>query len=287
MPVLRFYAELNDFLPPALRGRDVACVAAPHESLKHVIEALGVPHTEVALALVDGRPASLQEGVAGARRISVYPAFRWLGPLDGEGAEDADTQDAGHHATPAARAGGDTVGAAEPAAARAAAEPRFIADVHLARLARLLRFAGYDTLWRATWNDAELVAQARAEGRVVLTRDRDLLMRRDVERGCHLRDATPPAQLGELARRLGLDLRGARAGRCLRCNAVLQPVDKAAVEAALPPATRRDFERFWRCPCCAGVFWCGSHWKRMQAVLEAAAPPSPERRAAQAACSAG
>lgn len=271
MPVLRFYAELNDFLPPALRGRGVACVAAPHESLKHVIEALGVPHTEVALALVDGRPASLQEAVAGARRISVYPAFRRLGPLDGEDAED-----------PATPADGGTAGPSGPAA-----EPRFIADVHLARLARLLRFAGYDTLWRATWNDAELVAQARAEGRVVLTRDRDLLMRRDVERGCHLRDATPSAQLAELARRLGLDLRGARAGRCLGCNAVLQPVDKAAVEAALPPATRRDYERFWRCPCCAGVFWCGSHWKRMRAVLEGAAPPSHERRAAQAACSAG
>lgn len=249
MPVLRFYAELNDFLPSPLRGRGLECVAAPHESLKHVIEALGVPHTEVALALVDGRPASLQECVAGARRISVYPAFRRLGPLP---------------------------------AGPPVAEPRFIADVHLARLARLLRFAGYDTLWRPSWNDAELVAQARAEGRVVLTRDRDLLMRRDVERGCHLRDATPPAQLAELARRLGLDLRAARAGRCLGCNAVLEPVDKARVEATLPPATRRDFERFWRCPCCAGVFWCGSHWKRMRAVLDAASPPEAAAPAGEA-----
>ena len=272
MPILRFYAELNDFLPPSLRGRGLECVAAPHESLKHVIEALGVPHTEVALVRVDGRAASLQECVAGARRISVYPTFRRLGPLDGRDA-----------AAPAGLADGGPAPMAGTAGAPSAADPRFVADVHLARLARLLRFAGYDTLWRATWHDAELVAQARAEGRVVLTRDRDLLMRRDVERGCYLRDATPPAQLAELARRLGLDLRGARAGRCLGCNAVLEPVDKAEVEAALPPATRRDFERFWRCPGCGGVFWCGSHWKRMRAVLDAAAPQEAAAPAADGA----
>ena len=239
MPVFRFYAELNDFLPPALRGRGFEGPAAPHESLKHAIEALGVPHTEVAFVLVDGEPGALDQRIAGAGRIGVFPAFRRLGPWPTAGAGEA---------------------------------PRFIADVHLARLARMLRFAGYDTLWRATWKDAELVAQARAERRIVLTRDRDLLMHRDVERGCYLRDTEPSAQLAELVRRIGLDLHGRPpAGRCLACNAPLEPVGKAQVEAALPEGTRRAFEHFWRCPGCGGVFWCGSHWQRMRATLERAA----------------
>jgi len=252
MPVLRFYAELNDFLPPGLRGGGLDCTPAPQHSLKHLVESLGVPHTEVALVLVDGRPGSLREHVHGAARVAVFPAFRRLGPLAADGEDVVDSR----------------------------AEPRFIADVHLARLARMLRFAGYDTLWRPDWQDAELAARARADARIVLTRDRDLLMHRDVERGCHLRDAAPAAQLAELVRRLGLDLRGRlRAGRCLECNLVLQPVGKAEVAAELPEGTREHFERFWRCPGCGGVFWCGSHWKRMRATLDAAAgaPDAVER----------
>jgi len=252
MPVLRFYAELNDFLPPGLRGGGLDCTPAPQHSLKHLVESLGVPHTEVALVLVDGRPGSLREHVHGAARVAVFPAFRRLGPLAADGEDVVDSRP----------------------------EPRFIADVHLARLARMLRFAGYDTLWRPDWQDVELAARARADARIVLTRDRDLLMHRDVERGCHLRDAAPAAQLAELVRRLGLDLRGRlRAGRCLECNLVLQPVGKAEVAAELPEGTREHFERFWRCPGCGGVFWCGSHWKRMRATLDAAAgaPDAVER----------
>ena len=247
MPVLRFYAELNDFLPPAMRGRGLDCAPAPQHSLKHLVESLGVPHTEVALVLVDGRPGSLREHVHGATRVAVFPAFRRLGPLAADGEVVVDSPP----------------------------EPRFIADVHLARLARMLRFAGYDTLWRPDWQDAELAARARAEARIVLTRDRDLLMHRDVERGCHLRDAAPAAQLAELVRRLGLDLRGRlRAGRCLGCNLVLQPAGKAELAAGLPEGTREHFEHFWRCSGCGGVFWCGSHWKRMRATLDAAAGES-------------
>jgi uncharacterized protein with PIN domain len=233
---IRFYAELGDFLPPWRRERAFEIEVAPHESAKHAIEALGVPHTEIALLLVDDRPAALDSRLHGAQRVVVLPALRRLMPELPSGAR------------------------------------RFIADAHLGRLARYLRFAGLDTLWHNAWNDAELVALAAAEERIVLTRDRALLMHRDVHAGCWVRDAQPLAQLADVARRYSLPLSEPGPSRCLECNAVPLPVPKAEVQDALLPNTRACFDAFWRCPGCARVFWRGSHWRRMHAAVTSVAP---------------
>lgn len=230
---VRFYAELNHFIAPARRGRDSACDVAPHESLKHCIESLGVPHTEVARVLVNGAPAELAYRPRHGDRISVFPAFRVL----------------------------------DPAALQAT--PRFIADAQLGRLARYLRFAGFDTVHVTTGADAALVTQAQAEDRTVLTRDRDLLMHRAVQRGCHVRDDAPLRQLADLAHRLRLDLHAARPARCMLCNAPLLDVAKAEVAADLPPRTAACFDAFWRCPECRRVYWRGSHWRRLREAIGA------------------
>lgn len=232
---IRFYAELGDFLPPQRRGRDFEVAVAPHESVKHAIEALGVPHTEVARVLVNGREASLAQRLQPGDRVAVLPALRRLAPE------------------------------------APSLERRFIADAHLGRLARWLRFAGLDTRWHNAWEDATLVALAAAEERIVLTRDRALLMHRAVHAGCWLRDDGPLAQLADVARRYALPLHEGGPSRCLECNAVPVPVPKAAVEAELPPHTRASFEAFWRCPGCARVFWRGSHWRRMREALRGVA----------------
>jgi len=242
MGQFRFYAELNDFLPPALRGRTVRLLCDPHASVKHAVEALGVPHTEVGLLLLNGQPCPLSyRPLCEHDRVAVYPPLRRLAPA--EPPEEA---------------------------------PRFIADAHLGRLARYLRFAGYDTRWHEQGSDAALAACAREENRVVLTRDRALLMHRDVARGCYLWPIEPLAQLHELAWRLSLDLRpGGRPGRCLMSNAVPLEGPKAEVAAGLPPRTREAFERFWRCPGCRRVYWHGSHWRRMHEAVSAVADRMP------------
>ncbi len=232
MAEFRFYAELGDFLPSALRGRSFTQAVAAHQSAKHAIEALGVPHTEVALLLVNGQPASLTCRLAPDDRIAVLPALRRLLPQTNN-------------------------------------PPRFIADAHLGRLARHLRFAGYDTLWHNAWEDMELVAIAGRERRIVLTRDRALLMHRALEAGCYLRDPEPLAQLADVAGRYGLDLGMRQPSRCLECNGLPLPVAKDEVAALLQPRTCAGFAEFWRCPQCARVYWRGSHWRRMRAAIEA------------------
>jgi hypothetical protein len=236
MAHFRVYAELNDFLAPAQRGQTFEHREPPHASLKHAIEALGVPHTEVGLVLRNGAPCPLDHRpLQEDDRISVFPAWRRL--------------------------------ALQQAAA---APPRFIADAHLARLARYLRFAGYDTLLHDRGDDAELAARARDEWRIVLTRDRQLLMHRGIEQGCYLRPTDPLAQLRELVHRLRLDLEpGRRATRCLLCNEALQEINKSDVQAGLLPRTRESFSLFWHCTACQRVYWHGSHWRRMRERLDA------------------
>lgn len=238
---MRFYGALNDFLAPPCRGRPFAHDSARHASVKHAVEALGVPHTEVDLVLVDGDSVAFDHPLHDGEQVSVYPPFAALDP--------------------------GTLSKVRPPPVD---EPRFVADAHLGRLARYLRFLGFDTLQRNAWNDGELVALARDTQRIVLTRDRALLMRRDVVHGACLRADDPLAQLREVGARYGLARRRDRPARCLRCNAVLEAVDKAAVAARLPPAVQARHDAIWHCAACDQLFWRGSHWQRLRHRVDAA-----------------
>jgi hypothetical protein len=230
VPEFVFHAGLADLLPKAWHGRPVFCATAPHQSAKHAIEALGVPHSEIGQVTVNGETRPISSLLAADDRVDVFPPVP--PPAGGE-------------------------------------PPRFIADAHLGRLARYLRFAGFDTLWANAWDDAELVAIAAREDRVALTCDRALLMHRALPAGCWLRSRQPLAQLGEVARRYALALDGARASRCLECNALPLPVAREEVAASLLPGTRAGFAEFWRCPGCRRIYWRGSHWHRMRAAIVA------------------
>jgi uncharacterized protein len=237
----RFYEELNDFLAPARRRRAFSAELAENATVKHAVESLGVPHTEVELVLVDGVSVGLQHRLHGGERVAVYPVFEAFDVAPLVRLREAPLRDT-----------------------------RFIADAHLGRLARTLRFLGFDTAWRNAWGDAELVAIAAAEQRIVLTRDRALLMRRDVTHGVYLRSEAPTEQLAQLVERLQLDLHAARAARCMLDNTPLETVDKAVIEHRLQPDTRARHTAFWRCPACDRVYWRGSHWTRLTAAVERA-----------------
>jgi uncharacterized protein with PIN domain len=236
----RFYEELNDFLVPARRKREFGCECPDGASVKHMIEALGVPHTEVELVLVDGESVGFDRMLRGGERVAVYPVFEAF------------------DVTPLVRL--------REAPLR---ETRFIADAHLGALARLLRMTGCDTLYDNTWSDAEIARRSVAERRIVLTRDRDLLKRRDITHGCYVHALRGQEQLHEIFARLHLARSARPFTRCLACNAPLQAVDKAAVADRLPPLVRERHERFMACEGCGRLYWEGTHWKRMRHVVDA------------------
>jgi uncharacterized protein with PIN domain len=235
----RFYEELNDFLLPDRRKQEFTCPCARAATTKHMIEALGVPHTEVELILVNGESADFNRILQDGDRVAVYPKFEAL------------------DVTPLLRVRDYPL-----------RETRFVADSHLGGLAHMLRMMGFDTLYDNQFHDDTIVAIAEQEGRIVLTRDRELLKRRSITHGCYLHALKTEEQLREIVERLDLARSAQPFTLCLHCNAPLHPIDKASVFDRLPPRVQANYERFSTCDACGRVFWEGSHWRNMRRVLD-------------------
>jgi uncharacterized protein len=148
----RFYEELNDFLPEDRRKRDFSLNFDGRPTVKHLIESIGVPHTEIDLILVNGVSVDFKHHVSDQDRVAVYPVF-----------ESFDI-------SPLVRL--------RPYPLR---KPVFILDVHLGKLARKLRLLGFDTLYRNDYEDSEIVAIAVAAHRIVLTRRYPTVKSRQVD----------------------------------------------------------------------------------------------------------
>jgi len=240
----RFYAELNDFLAPEQRGREFALRCARAATAKHMIEVLGVPHTEVELVLVNGESVGFERALGDGERVTVYPKFEAL------------------DVTPLLRV-----------RERALRATRFVADSHLGGLAHLLRMTGFDTLYDNHFRDDEIERIAAAQGRIVLTRDRELLKRRGLMHGCYVHALRSKPQLREVFDRLDLAGSAQPFTRCLSCNAPLRTIDKAQVASRLPAGVLERYEHFVVCDSCGRVFWQGTHWRRMREMVDALLAP--------------
>ena len=236
---LRFYAELNEFLEPGKRQVTFEYVCAGRQTAGEVIGAVGVPCSEVDLVMADGRSVGFSHPVENGVRLSIFPVFETL------------------DLTPV-----------PPVRARPLRRTRFVLDTHLGRLAAYLRMLGLDTLYRNDYDDPELARISAQEGRILLTRDRELLARSAVTHGYEVREAAPRRQLAEVVERFDVRRQAAPFTRCLRCNEPLQPVAKEAILERLPPRTRHEQEEFRICPKCDRVVWRGSHYRRMQRLVE-------------------
>lgn len=235
MVTVRFYEELNQFLPIEWRKCPFSVDAPPGSTTKALIENLGVPHTEVDLILVNGESVDFSRRLSEGDRLSVYPVF--------------ESWDIG------------TVSRVRSVPLR---EIKFVADVHLGRLARLLRMMGFDTAYGNDLADDMIVSAARAEKRIVLSRDRGLLKRRAVTHGYLVRSLAPREQLAEVLSRFDLAGSVRMFGRCMSCNEALARVSRISVLDHLPPAVAETCTEFSRCPGCGRVFWRGTHWEGMK-----------------------
>jgi uncharacterized protein with PIN domain len=235
---IRLYQELNDFLPRDIRAEFDAGFA-PGCTVKALIEDLGVPHTEVDLILVDGESVGFSHRLHDGERISVYPVFEsW------------------------------DIGGLTKVRPRPLRVIRFVCDVHLGKLASFLRLFGFDTGYGNDLGDEELLAISLAQERIILTRDRGLLKRRETTHGYCVRSTRPRDQVREIFRRFDLTGQIRPFSRCISCNERLEPVEKARIASGLPPIVADRYDRFSRCPRCGKVFWRGTHWERMKVFAD-------------------
>lgn len=152
--------------------------------------------------------------------------------------------------------------------------PRFVLDAHLGRLAAYLRMLGVDCLYRNDFTDPELVHISVDESRILLTRDRRLLMHKAIRQGCLVRSLDPTEQFSQIIQRYALKSRDRLFNRCLLCNHELRAVSKTEVVDRLEPLTRMYFDEFHICPQCRQIYWKGSHYSRMLQLIERAGIPS-------------
>ncbi|MBP3083685.1 Mut7-C ubiquitin/RNAse domain-containing protein [Mycolicibacterium fortuitum] len=236
---VRAYAELNDFLEADSRGRAVRRPVQSHQTVKDVLEATGIPHTEIDLILVNGDPVSFEHRPAVGDRIAVYPMFEAL-----------------------------DIGATARLRPEPLRHPRFVVDVNLGRLARLLRVLGFDVWWSSAADDQTLADISLDQQRILLTRDRGLLKRRTITHGLFVHSQHPEEQTLEVLRRLDLRRRIKPFTRCVRCNGQLAPVAKEQVIDQLEPLTRRYYDEFSQCPECGRIYWAGSHFDKLSRLVD-------------------
>lgn len=235
---MRVYAELNDFVPAALRHGAVVCELGAPASVKDVVESIGVPHTEVDLLLANGEPVDFRYLAADGDRLAVYPVFE------------------------AFDIAGLTRVRPEPLR-----QTRFVVDVHLGRLARYLRLAGFDARYATDAADEVLARVSSEEHRILLTRDQGLLKRSAVSHGYYVRETAPARQFAEVIGRFDLSRAVRPFTRCTCCNGELAAVAKTVVQGRVPPRSWQCFDRFLQCGDCGRVYWRGSHAVHLERVL--------------------
>ena len=241
---IRFYAELNDFLPAPRRHVEFEHLFDGTPAVRDVIGALGVPHPEVDVILVNGVSVGLGHRIRDGDRIAVYPVFESLdvSPLQ-----------------------------------RLRSLPlrltRFALDGHLGKLARALRLLGFDASYQRDVRDPDLIAQARSEGRIILTRDRELLKARVVTHGIWIRSTNPREQVLQVLDRFDLRARARPFTRCTVCNGELAPVYEETVRDEVPPRVQEQSHEYSRCVRCRKVYWKGTHAAWLQAFVDSVLGP--------------
>ena len=244
---LTFHGDLTFFLRSI--KETVERTLKEKTSIKDVIESCGIPHPEVDVILINGEPVDFARTIHREMNVDVYPVE------------------------------------ASPLLFRAQrlqqrGVTRFVADGHLGKLTRDLRLLGFDVLYDRDPSDRQLLelitldqpSVAAASGstgqHALLTRDRRLLMHSTVEHGYYLRSQEPLEQTIEILRRFDLFDLIRPFTRCLRCNALLQPIDKNAVIGRLEPLTKIYYHDFRRCTGCGQLYWPGSHFGKLQTRIQ-------------------
>jgi uncharacterized protein len=235
----RFYEELNEFLPSEKRKQLFPYSFNSNPSVKDAIEAMGVPHVEVDLILVNSQSVDFSYKLRNADSVSVYPVF-----------ESFDITPVTHLREKPLR------------------DVKFILDVHLGELAKYLRLCGFDTCYRTNYNDKEIIRLSFSDKRIILTHDVELLKNKQVIHGYWIRSQHLYEQLIEVFQKFDLKNQIRPFSRCMECNHLLEDVSKEAILDRLSTRTREYYQEFKKCSYCERIYWEGSHYERMRKDID-------------------
>ena len=234
----RFYEELNDFLPKHRRKTDFEAKFKGKRSIKDMIEALGVPHTEIDLILVNGKSVDFNYILQDEDCVSVYPVFESLNI----------TNVTRLRKIPLRR-------------------NKFIADINLGDIVKYMRVLGLDLYYDPLLSIRELIEISIKENRIILTKSRKLLRFKDVSHGIFIRPGTTIEQIKRILDYLDIKDNINPFSRCLRCNSILTIVPKDKILDRIPPKTKAFCDEYVQCPTCDKIYWKGTHFIHMKKVV--------------------
>jgi len=232
--------RLQELLPRKLRlSKMVVYPLTRRASIKDIIEALHIPHTEIGSIVHQDAEISFFHIPEPGERLALFS----FSP--------------GTDVTMPTRLRPNPL-----------QKTAFMVDINVGKLARLLRMCGIDTRYEPELNEADLAEQVVTNRRILLSRNRDLLQRKIITWGHLVRAEQPEEQLAEVITLYGLEEAIKPFSRCLECNALLQPVEKTAILHRLEPLTKKYYQTFRICSDCNQIYWRGSHHQRMDTLMQ-------------------
>ncbi len=231
---LRFYEELNNFLPKEKKKIRFTHQFNNNPTVKDMIESFDIPHTQVDLILVNDKSVDFSYIVQDGDNISVYPVFESLNIKNISKVRE------------------------EPLR-----EIKFLVDFHLGKLARYLRMLGFDTLYQNKYNPSKIIKISKSEKRIIISKSRQLLKIKDITHGYCLTESNPEKQLKKVLYRFDLYANINPFSRCIICNTKLKPVNKETVIDKIPEKVKELHQEFATCQNCKKIYWKGTHYENM------------------------
>lgn len=241
---LRFHGDIKQILKPSERARQTICYLLNRRtSIKDIIESLGVPHTEVGSITTSDVQLGFEYIAVSGEAYDIYS----------NSVKSLPTKATTLRPTPLSTY-------------------RFLVDINVGKLARLLRMAGFDTEAVLEFDHQpskrEIAESGSGSNRILLSRDKEILKLRDVTFGRLIRSQAPYRQLKEVIDAYQLHPKILPFSRCMKCNHMLEPVAKEIINNELEPLTRKYYNRFKRCVSCKCIYWRGTHYQRMLDIIE-------------------
>lgn len=235
----RFHDSLNDFLPRRRKSSVIPYAFYISPTVKDAIESMGVPHPEVDVVLVNYKSVNFDYHLQHDDVIEVYPL--------------ADCE----------ISSGKIL-----LSGNRLADEKFILDVHLGSLARMLRLLGFDTCYENHFADKEIVQIAVTGNRIILTRDVLLLKHKVIRSGYWLRSQHTQEQTKEVVNYFRLAGKFKPFSRCLECNGLIVEARREEVTGKIPVEISQDYNEFFTCSGCHRIYWKGSHYDKMKLLVE-------------------
>jgi uncharacterized protein with PIN domain len=235
---IRIYEELNRYLPSDKRKTWFSFLLERPTSINNLLESIGIPLGEIDLILVNGRSVSPAYVLNGNEHLSVFPKFERFNIRELTKVRDAPLR-----------------------------TPKFICDSHLGKLCKYLRMLGFDTLFAANINIGEMINISLEQKRIILSRNLRLIKHHSVTRSYWVKSFDALQQTQNVIENLDLADLISPLSRCLICNGILVKTEKERISNQLEEGTKKDFQEFYVCSSCNKVYWKGSHYQNMLAMI--------------------